>query len=318
MRNKRPFPKIPVFLCLVVIAVVVFQYRAYRLPFQTTMQQNAPDIISGMLLPDSVPSIDHPKFESTSVADQYLNNDGLGISVESNGISRFYPYQILVWHHVVNDIISGEPLLVSYNPFAMSGVVYQRIIQGTVLDFGLGDKLANSNLLLYDRATHSLWDPMTHSAIDGEKKGAVLARYPSTVMLWSTYKTFHPDGQVLSRDTGFSRDYTHDPYGDYVYSEKILFPVTHKDDRLASKALVYGIEWNQKQKAYPIALLEKQTAIRDSIDGTNISIEYDAKSHVVHVYQLDAGGNHQNEIPVTESFWFAWAAGFPGTDLYHS
>lgn len=316
MRNKRPFPKIPVFLCLVVIAVVVFQYRAYRLPFQTTMQQNTPDIISGMLLPDSVPAIDHPKFESTSVADQYLNNDGLGIVVEYNGTSRFYPYQILVWHHVVNDLIAGQPLLISYNPFALSGAAYQRTVQGTVLDFGLSDKLANSNLLLYDRATHSLWDPISHSAVSGEKKGVALARYPSTIMPWNTYKTVYADGQVLSRDTGFSRDYTHDPYGDYVYSTKMFFPVGHKDDRLPSKVLVYGIEWNQKQKAFPLAVLEKQSEIKDTMDGTTISIEYDSKSKVVHAFQLDASGNHQNEIPVTESFWFAWVAAFPETELF--
>ena len=314
MRHKRPFPKIPVFLCLVVIAVVVLQYRAYRSESLPTIVSS--NMIAGTILQDGVPAIDEPKFESVNVADQYLNNYGLGISVELNGISRFYPFQILVWHHVVNEVIAGQPLLISYNPFAMSGAVYQRTTQGTVLDFGLSNKLANSNLLLYDRATHSFWDPMTHTAIEGEKKGAVLARFPSTVMTWNTYKAFHSNGQVLSRNTGFSRDYTHDPYGDYLYTQKILFPVAQKDDRLASKALVYGIEWNQKQKAYPVTLLEKQLVIRDVIDGTPLSIEYDEKTRVVHTFQLDANGNEQNEIPVTESFWFAWLSAFPKTDLF--
>ncbi|OGL61593.1 hypothetical protein A3C09_00840 [Candidatus Uhrbacteria bacterium RIFCSPHIGHO2_02_FULL_47_44] len=315
MRHKRPFPKFPAFLCLVVIAVVVLQYRAYRSVSSPILDSS--NIISGTILKDGVPAIDKPTFESVNVADQYLNNDGLGITVSVNGVSRFYPYQILVWHHVVNDVIAGQPLLITYNPFAMSGAAYQRTTQGTVLDFGLSDKLANSNLLLYDRATHSLWDPMTHKALEGEMKGITLTRYPSTVMTWNTFKAFRSNGQVLSRNTGYSRDYTHDPYGDYLYTQKILFPVAHKDDRLAAKALVYGIEWNQKQKAYPVTLLEKQSTIRDSIDRTNISIEDDATSGVVHAYQLDASGNHQNEIPVTPSFWFAWASAFPGTDLFN-
>ena len=318
MRKARRFPKIPVVLCLLMIGVVAFLYRAYRLPAQLDSTQNTDTIISGLLLRDSVPAIDHPTFESVSVADQYLNNDGLGIVVQVNGLSRFYPFQILVWHHVVNDVVSSQPLLISYNPFALSGAAYQRTIQGTALDFGLSDKLANSNLLLYDRATQSLWDPMTHTAIEGEKKGLMLARYPSSLMTWNAFKESYANGQVLSRDTGFSRDYTHDPYGDYLFRPSILFPVLHKDDRLASKVLVYGIEWNQKQKAYPVSALQKQQKIRDVIDGTKMIIEYDAKSAVVRVFQLDANGNPQNEIPVTQSFWFAWAAAFPGTELYHS
>lgn len=316
MRQARRFPKIPVFLCFLMIGVVVFLYRAYRLPAQSQFTQKTDTIISGLLFRDSVPAIDQPKFESVSVADQYLNNDGLGIVVRVNGLSRFYPFQILVWHHVVNDDVSSQPLLISYNPFALSGAAYQRIVQGTTLDFRLSDKLANSNLLLYDRATQSLWDPMTHTAIEGEKKGTILARYPSTVMTWNAFKTSDTNGQVLSRDTGFSRDYTHDPYGDYLFRPSILFPVSHKDDRLASKALVYGIEWNQKQKAYPLELLKKRQSVRDSIDGTSVSIEYDSKTEIVRAFQMDSAQTRQNEIPVTQSFWFAWAAAFPNTDLY--
>lgn len=314
-RKKWVFPKIPVFLCLVVMVMGVLTYRVYRLP-SANVSSGGSAILSGSILQDSVPAIDHPKFESVAVADQYLNNDGLGIAVEVNHASRFYPYQILVWHHVVNDTLSGQALLISYNPFAMSGSAYLRSISGTVYDFGLSDKMADSNLLLYDRSTHSLWDPMKHQSVDGEKKGTVLTRYPSSVMSWNTFKQMHATGEVLSSDTGFVRDYTHDPYGDYEYDATILFPVAHHDDRLRSKDLVYGIEWNQKQKAYPVSLLQKQSLIADVIDTTHISIELDQKTQLVRAFQTDATGSHQTEIPVTESFWFSWANAFQGTELY--
>jgi hypothetical protein len=135
-------------------------------------------------------------------------------------------------------------------------------------------------------------------------------------MTWNAFKAFYENGQVLSRETGFSRDYTHDPYGDYLFRPNILFPVSHKDDRLPSKALVYGIEWNQKQKAYPLDFLKKRQLIHDSIDGANITIEYDAKTEIVRAFQIDSAQTRQNEIPVTQSFWFAWAAAFPKTDLF--
>jgi hypothetical protein len=317
MHKKRPFPKIPFFLCLLVMAVVFFQFRSYRMPFTNFSQKNLEDsFLSGSILKDGVPAIDHPKFESVNVADQYLNNDGLGIAVEVNRVSRFYPYQLLVWHHLVNESIQSEDILISFNPFAMSGTVYQRLIQGVVYDFGLSDTFANSNLLLYDRQTQSLWDPVKHQSVKGDKVGVILTRYPSTVMTWNAYKSLHPGGEVLSRDTGFDRDYTHDPYGNYRFDQSILFPVQHKDDRLGSKELVYGVEWNQKQKAYPRALLKKQPRIVDSLDATPISIEYDEKSGIVRAYQLDSTGNHQTEIFVTELYWFSWASAFPQTDLF--
>lgn len=315
MRQKRTFPKIPMFLGFVTILMVVFVYRSYRMPSLGASFPSS-DTLSGMILKDAVPAIDHPKFESVASADQYLNNDGLGIAVILNQDSRFYPYQILVWHHVVNDLFGSEPVLISYNPFAMSSAAYQRSVQGTVYDFGLSGTIANGNLLLYDREGDSLWDPMKHQAVDGGKKGTMLAREPSNVMTWNAYKHLHPDGRVLSKDTGFLRDYTHDPYGDYNFDARILFPVAHKDDRLASKELIYGIEWNQKQKAYPLSLFKKHVVINDKIDSTLISIEQDEKTGVVRAFQVDQTGTHQNEIPVTESFWFAWAAVFPGTLLY--
>lgn len=314
-RHKRAFPKIPVLLCFVVIVVAVLTYRAYRMS-PTGVSSSISDIVTGSILQDAVPAIDHPKFESVSVADQYLNNDGLGIRIDVNHRARFYPYQILVWHHVVNDVLDSQALLIAYNPFAMSGAVYQRSIQGIVYDFGLSDKIADSNLLLYDRTTHSLWDPMKHEAIDGDRKGTILMRYPSSVMSWNTFKQTYSTGEVLSRETGYSRDYTHDPYGDYKQDASVLFPVAHKDDRLSSKALVYGIEWNEKQKVYPVAVLEKQSMIADVIDTTRISVERNEKTGLVRAFQVDASGTHQTEIPVTESYWFAWANAFPETQLF--
>jgi len=287
------------------------------MPYTNVSEGNtANQFLSGSILKDGVPAIDHPKFESVFVADQYLNNDGLGIVVVVNQVSRFYPYQILVWHHLVNETIDSQNLLVSYNPYAMSGAVYQRLVQGVIYDFGLSDKFANGNLLLYDRQTQSLWDPVKHQVIEGQKSGAVLMRFPSTVMTWNTYKRLQPNGQVLSRDTEFDRDYTHDPYGDYRFNQSILFPVSHKDDRLLSKELVYGVEWNQKQKAYPLAIVKNKLRIVDSIDTTPISVEYDEKLGIVHVYQLDSVGNHQTEIFATELYWFSWVSAFPQTELY--
>lgn len=315
MRSRRTVPKIPIAVCALILGVIFFEYQTYRSVYVYRVSPQS-DSYSANIRQDGVPAIDHPTFESVSGADQYLNNNGYGIAVQVNQDSRFYPYQILVWHHVVNDVVGGQPLLVTYDPLARSGAVYQRSDQGTMLDFGLSDRMVNSRLLLYDRETHSLWDPLTHTSVDGVKNGSVLSRMPSWIMTWNTYKNGHPNGMVLSRDTGFVRDYTHNPYGNYEFDQSILFSVEQKDTRLSQKERVYGIEWNQTQKAYPVSILQKQNSIHDTINQTSISLEYDEKTDLVRAYQLDASGNHQTEIPLTEAYWFAWVSAFPKTELF--
>lgn len=313
MRTPRSIPKIPLFLCVLLVLVVGYAYRVYRGPVTDVSQSEPVNTVFGTIAPDAVPAIHDPAFESVASADQYLNNDGMGIAVSLNGISKFYPYQLLVWHHLVNDTFGGDAVLISFHPFAMSGAAYVREVNGAPVAFGLSNKLANSGLLLYDRATRSFWDPMTHTAVEGEKTGTVLARVPSAVMTWTAYKALYPSGSVLSRKTGFARDYTHDPYGNYRFGPDILFPVTFKDDRLAAKERIYGIEWKQTQKAYPFTLIEKQERIEDVLASESVTIEYDAKTGIVRAF---TSGATRREIPVTPSFWFTWAAAFPGTEVF--
>ena len=326
----------PIILCLLgifIVGIIVVQYRSFRVSLTDHSKSSSisrslettdkikhivplDQLISGGIAENGIPSIDEPKFESVAVADQYLNNDGLGIAIEQKGAVKFYPYQILVWHHAVNDIASGIPILVSFSPLAYSGAVFERTVSGSIQDFGVSDRVYNNDLLLSDRKTKSLWDPMLHEASVGDLAGTSLSFYPFSIMTWNDFKQAHPNGNVLSRKSGAERDYTHDPYENYYSDDRILFPVSSKDDRLPSKEMIVGVETTEGWKAYPIKQIEKMLTIQDRIGTLSISIETEKNSSVIRVSLVDTNGTQIKELPFIESYWFAWSAAYPQTEVY--
>ena len=79
------------------------------------------------------------------------------IGVIINGKARVYPLRILTWHEIVNDELAGVPITVTSCLFCNSTIVFDRRIDGVVLDFGVTGKLRNSDMVMYDRRTESWW-----------------------------------------------------------------------------------------------------------------------------------------------------------------
>jgi len=165
----------------------------------------------------------------------------LAVAVE--GDVRAYPVQIMTWHEIVNDTIGGVPVTVSYCPLCNSAIAYDRRLGDRVLDFGTSGMLYNSALVMYDRQTESLWSHFTGEAIVGHLTGSTLDVIPVQTVAWSDWRAAHPDGLVLSRDTGFTRDYGRNPYPGYddVETQPFLFD-GEVDGRYAAKTRVVGIE----------------------------------------------------------------------------
>jgi hypothetical protein len=171
------------------------------------------DVVSGGPPPDGIPPIDDPQFISVTHADAWLNDVEPVLVVDVDGDVRAYPIQIMMWHEIVNDTVGGLPLAVTYCPLCNSAVSFERVVRGVETTFGTSGNLYNANLVMYDRATESLWNQLDGRAVIGVLTGDVLTQVPSTTMSWGTFKDSRPDGQVLDRDrTGASRAYGTNPY----------------------------------------------------------------------------------------------------------
>ena len=282
-----------------------------ELPDGTKYLVHPDDLLSGGPPKDGIPSIDEPKFISAEQADLWLSHEEKGAAVIHKGVKRFYPLQIMVWHEIVNEKISGDPILITYCPLCGSVIAFERKIGKEEVEFGTTGKLYNSNLVMYDRKTETYWTQIGGRAIIGELTGHELELFPVDTVTWQEWREEHPDSEVLSRNTGHFRSYGTEPYSGYYESESLYFPVGKNDKRLHPKAVVFGIVVNGSPKAYPEPVVKQRTIINDEIAGIPISIERTSAGMINITNQKTS-----ERIPYERDFWFAWFAFHPDTSLY--
>ena len=273
----------------------------------------ASQIFSGGPEKDGIPAIDNPKFIKIGAASFMKDSDRvLGITI--NGTSKAYPIKILNWHEIVNDSIADVSFAITYCPLCGTGVAFNSNINGQILNFGVSGLLYNSDVLLHDRQTGSLWSQLLAKAVSGSHKGTVLEPLPIIHTTWANWKYLHTSSLVLSIDTGYKRSYSKDPYGGYERSRDLYFPVTNKAPaRYHPKEKVLGLIVGKKNKAYPFLELNKnnKSIFTDVINKKTFTIHWNNKEQTGYVT------NEQGTIiPTVQSYWFAWYAFHPDTEVF--
>lgn len=255
-------------LIVLVVAIGLFAWRAWKLKDMST--RSWPELQGGIydeavrfggmdyLVPpneifdsglgkDGHPRLIDPAVTDVLSMDERLIDDVRGIAVEVNGVHVFYPFQILNWHEVIHDTVAGKQLLVTYSALTGSAVVYEPFVDGTERRFGDAGKVYNNASLLYDDTSNTLWNQTSGQAIAGDDAGKKLTIYPSIVMRWDEWREAHPDGLVLSDDTGYVREYGRHPYGGYETSVGVFFPVNHLTTGiLPLKDVVYRVDQGER------------------------------------------------------------------------
>jgi hypothetical protein len=267
-------------------------------------------ILGGGPPKDGIPSIDNPVYVKVSRADEWIEDNELVLAIIHKDHKRVYPLQILVWHEIVNDVIEGDPLLITYCPLCGSGIAYERKItvdeKDMTVEFGTSGKLYNSNLVMYDRETNTYWSQIDGNAIVGELTGQELKEISIDTVAWRDWKKEHPDSEVLSQSTGYIRAYGKDPYGSYYEDSNLFFPVENEDNRIHPKDVVFGVEFNGTYIAYrEIDLLKGD--IDDTANGIKVTR---SPAGIVKVMKGDV------ELVKERGFWFSWYAFHPDTELY--
>ena len=226
----------------------------------------SPSAIVPVLGPDVIPAIDDPQFVDADEVEFMQPNEAVVVAEVDSDV-RAYPVQVLVWHEIVNDEIGGVPVSVTYCPLCNSALAFDRRVGERVLDFGTSGSLYQSALVMYDRQTESLWAHFTGEGVVGHYAGARLEPIPVQTLSFEQFNARYPDGLVLSRDTGVSRDYGTNPY--IGYDEESSGPISgffqgEVDPRLEPKARVVGIVRNGD--AYAATLEPDETSSVHEVD----------------------------------------------------
>ena len=173
------------------------------------------EIMSGGPLRDGIPPIDSPRFISLKELGNRIPKGEPVLGLTLNGDARAYPLRVLMWHEIVNDVVGGEPVTITYCPLCNSGIVFKRKFQGKLLDFGTSGKLRNSDLVMYDRQTQSWWQQFSGEGIIGHYTGKTLERIPVRLESLALFRKRNPKGRVLIPNRPGSRDYGQNPYAGY-------------------------------------------------------------------------------------------------------
>ena len=265
------------------------------------------EIRRGCFRQDCIPSVDTPEFITVDQADDILPEDTIGIALSHKGINRFYPFNMLVTREIVNEVIEGDPILITYCPLCGTGVVFERSVNGVVYEFGVSGMLWQSNLLMYNRAENladrNLWSQVLGTAVVGKDTGTKLRVIPSDIMKYTTWRTQHPAGQILN--TGRIGD----PYGGQYYEVARSFAPSfdEQSSELDPSAYVYGIEVGGSHRAYERALLPEGVTT-DTVSGEAVTITRTGETVVFE--------SVEGVVPDLEGFWFSWKAAHPDTTLW--
>ena len=258
-----------------------------------------------------------PIFVSQGEAADWIEPQEPVIVFSLNGETRVYPLQILTWHEIVNDTVGGVPVAVTFCPLCNSALAFDRRlpltteqqaevsemnpeaaptepdeafleayrVQGEAADvtallpvtFGVSGTLYNSNLLMFDTATSTLWSQLLGVGSVGTLSGTQLLRYPAQIVSFAEVRAAAPEAPVLSRDTGFARRYGQNPYVGYddADSPAFLFAGT-PDGRLAPKARVVSIDAPAEAVAYPLETLSEAGVVNDRIGNTPVTLFWQA------------------------------------------
>lgn len=268
-------------------------------------------IVDGGPGKDGIPAILAPRFVPASEAMFLQDTDHvLGLTLEKEATA--YPIKVMNWHEVVNDKVGNTAVVVTYCPLCGTGIAFDAEVAGGRHTFGVSGLLYQSDLLMYDHQTESLWSQIGMHAVAGPLTGEKLRPIFLEHTTWGDWRTAHPTTRVLSDKTGWFRNYDRDPYAGYAQDRNLFFDTTHFNPDYHPKEWVVGIELQGSAKAYPFAELKNTPSpLSDEVGGHPVTIHFDPNKRSASV--IDAEGR---PVSFITAFWFAWYAFHPSTQVF--
>ena len=259
-------------------------------------------VLTGGPAKDGIPAIDDPKFTSLEEFDR--SHDIQAIVIEDGDDIKVYPYNILTWHEIVNDSANGVPIAITFCPLCGSAIVYNREIEGVETTLGVSGALIESNMVMYDRRTETLWQQSTGEALAGELFGNRLDLYPFQLSTMGEVRSKYPRAKVLSEDTGHARNYGRNPYSGYNENDRFFFQVSSFDGSFDTKEIMAVFRVDDAVLATPWLSFADGTKRQTDVNEKQITL---TKSDG----ELSITDGNGTEYPFFYEMWFSFAVQNP-------
>lgn len=314
--SRRPWVALGGVAGVAVLAVVGMVRSGIAVPGlvprgRTFMVANA----GGQLHPargrDAIPAVTDPVFAATAPNTSGLEDDDWVIGVVRGSEARAYPLWILSQREIVNDRFGSEPICVTYCPWSASAVAFVARVGRRRATFGNEGAVYECNLVMYDRATGSLWHQLGGVAIEGLHSGVRLTAVPAPVLRWGDWRRQHPATQVLVGDARQGRFYRTGPMerGQGRFQvESPSAPVSREDPRLPPMQPVAGFRYGEHAVCVPVEVLSWLEGERMELPGFPWPVEIQSERGRVKVHGAEGA---PVDVPLVEAYWFTWYAAFP-------
>jgi len=280
------------------IAAPDFLVRAFPDTDWSKADQSLTDALNGGPGKDGIPALNEPKFDTLDTWKQA--GDVNAIVIQDGDNTKVYPYNILVWHEIINDTVGGVPIAVTFCPLCGSAVVYDRRLPDGVSTFGVSGALVESNMIMYDRLSETLWQQSTGRALAGKYFGQELTHISFQLLTIDEVKEKYPHARVVSERTGYFRDYSRNPYGSYDTNEDFIFHPSMQDVRYPAKTIFVVFTIDDTSISVPWLSFRSDEVYTTEVNGQKIMLQKKDGELVV----LDA---QNKNIPFYFEMWFSWA-----------
>ena len=279
--------------------------RDLSTPLFVSYEKYQNETVRNVVSKDGIPSIDEPSFDDGKDVED--GDPVFGVVVE--GEPRAYPQDVLAQHEIVNDTVGGKNVAVTYCPLTGTAMGFDR--GGTT--FGVSGDLLNSNLVMYDRGTDTRYPQVLGAGVEGKLRGESLVPIEVTWTTWRRWRDEYPDSPVLSRDTGYARNYDDDPYGGYnpktgyYTSDSLAFSVMNRDDRYPPKKVFVVARDSENPVAFDKERLRERGQVSVDAGDTEYVATYEDSLGTATV---ERDGEPLRSF---DAMWFVWAAFYPDT-----
>lgn len=286
-----------------------------------------------------------------------LGDDEEVLGLTLGGRSRAYPARFIAWHHIVNDALGSQFVVITYCSVCNSGVVYDPVFEGKRHLFNVFG-LYRGVMAMIDPSNNTVWSHLAGEALLGPDKGKTLKAFSVVNTTWGEWKRLHPETTTPQWSAEYRRNYQ-----DQIVSGRdflpAMFPATLqglRDDRLASNTLVLGVRTEGQVRAYPFEALTKAGGVvQETLGATPLAAFYVASTKTAAAFdrRLDGKtldfhrvatspslfqdtqtssswtiegqcvggpllGKQLTHLFSLQAEWYGWSAYFPQTTVYQA